>query len=141
MSGDEGDAASGCAMFWKSVSVFCSESSMAGAPSAFVDKNSIMKHSALRSLIQSMQQNNVVEVVCDTISPGCYSHLFLEIPHFTMESEGGKHSAISPSRRLGHFHRSCGYLFPHTHPQRLPYTNSGHCRLAFLQLLGYSPRL
>ena len=30
-----------------------------------------------------------------------------------------KHSVISPSRCLGHFHRSCGYLFPHTHPQRL----------------------
>ena len=30
--------------------------------------------------------NNVVEVVCDTTSPGCYSHLFLEIPQFTMES-------------------------------------------------------
>ena len=41
---------------------------------------------ALWSLILSMQQNNVVEVVCDATSPGCYSHLFLEIPHFTMES-------------------------------------------------------
>ena len=30
--------------------------------------------------------NNVVEVVCDTTFPECYSHLFLEIPHFTMES-------------------------------------------------------
>ena len=30
--------------------------------------------------------NNVVEVVCDTTSPGCYSHLFLEIPDFMMES-------------------------------------------------------
>ena len=30
--------------------------------------------------------NNVVEVVCDTTSPWCFSHLFLEIPHFTMES-------------------------------------------------------
>ena len=30
--------------------------------------------------------NNVVEVVFDSTSPGCYSHLFLEIPHFTMES-------------------------------------------------------
>ena len=28
----------------------------------------------------------VVEVVCDTTSPGCYSQLFLEIPHFTMEN-------------------------------------------------------
>ena len=96
-------------MFWKSVSVFGSESvpPLTGAPSAFVDKGSIMKRPSLRSLIQSMQQNNVVEVVCDTTSPGCYSHLFLvpkksggwrpdidlsflnsflEIPHFTMES-------------------------------------------------------
>ena len=32
----------------------------------------------------------------------------------------GKHSAISPSRRLGHFHRSCGCLFPYTLQQRLP---------------------
>ena len=42
----------------------------------------------------------------------------------------GKHSAISPSRRLGHFHRSCGCLFPHTHPQRLSkissISDSGH---------------
>ena len=30
--------------------------------------------------------NKVVEVVCDTTSPGCYSHFFLEIPPFTMES-------------------------------------------------------
>ena len=36
------------------------------------------------------------------------------------DGECGKHSAISPSRCLGHFHRSCRYLFPHTHPQRLP---------------------
>ena len=66
-----------------------------------------MKRTTLLSLIQSMQQKNVVEVVRDTTSPGCYSHLFLvpkksggwrpvidllflnsflEIPHFTMES-------------------------------------------------------
>ena len=52
------------------------------------------------------------------------------------DGECGKHSAISPSRCLGHFHRSCGYLFPHIHPQvtenfynfRLgtPYSNP-HC--------------
>ena len=46
------------------------------------------------------------------------------------DGECGNHSAISPSRRLGHFHRSCGYLFPHTHPQRLPkmssISNLGH---------------
>ena len=46
MSRDEGDAASGCAMFWKSVSVFGSEN----------EKGSIVKRAALRSLIQSMQQ-------------------------------------------------------------------------------------
>ena len=66
-----------------------------------------MKRTTLRSLIQSMQQNNIVEVVRDATSPRCYSHLFLvakksggwgpvidlsflnsflEIPHFTMES-------------------------------------------------------
>ena len=42
----------------------------------------------------------------------------------------GNHSAISPSRRLGHFDRSCGCLFPHTHPQRLSkissISDSGH---------------
>ena len=63
------------------------------------------------------------------------------------DGECRKHSAISPSRCLGHFHRSCGYLFPHTHPQvtkhffdfRLwtPYTNSRHCRLVFLQHQDY----
>ena len=46
------------------------------------------------------------------------------------DGECGKHSAISPSRRLGHFHRSCGYLFPHTDPQGLPkissFSDSGH---------------
>ena len=46
------------------------------------------------------------------------------------DGECGKHSTISPSRRLGHFHRSCGYLFPHTHPHRLPkmssISDSGH---------------
>ena len=31
-------------------------------------------------------RNYVVEVVCDTTSPGCYSYLFLQIPHFTMEN-------------------------------------------------------
>ena len=36
------------------------------------------------------------------------------------DGECGKHLAISPSRRLGHFHRSCGCLFPYTLPQRLP---------------------
>ena len=82
-------------------------SPLTGTPSAFVDKGSIMKRTTLRSLIQSMQQNNVVEVVRDTTSPGCYSHLFIvpkksggwrpvvdlsflnsfvEIPHFPMES-------------------------------------------------------
>ena len=40
------------------------------------------------------------------------------------DGECGKHSAISPSRRLGHFHRSCGCLFPYTLPQRLPTTSS-----------------
>ena len=50
---------------------------MTGAPSAFVDKDSIMKRTALRSFIQSMQQNNVVEIVCNTASPGFYSYLFL----------------------------------------------------------------
>ena len=75
--------------------------------SAFVDKDSIMKCTTLRSMIHSMQQNNLVEVVRNTTSPGCYSQLFLvpkksggwrpvidlsflnsflEIPHFTMES-------------------------------------------------------
>ena len=47
---------------------------MMGDSSAFADKGSIMKHTALRFLIQSMQQNNVVEVVRDT---GFYCHLFL----------------------------------------------------------------
>ena len=46
------------------------------------------------------------------------------------DGECGKHSTISPSRRLGHFHRSCGCLFPHTHPYRLPkmssISDSGH---------------
>ena len=40
------------------------------------------------------------------------------------DGECGKHSAISPSRRLGHFHRSCGCLFAYTLPQRLPKTSS-----------------
>ena len=81
---------------------------LTSTPSAFVDKGSIMKRTALGSLIQSMQQNNIVEVLRDTsTSPVCYSHAFLvpkksggwrpvidlsflnsflEIPYFTMES-------------------------------------------------------
>ena len=52
-------------------------SPMTGASFAFVDKGSSMKRTALRSLIQSMQQNNVVEVVRDTATSGFYCHLFL----------------------------------------------------------------
>ena len=122
-----------------------------GAPSAFVDKGSIVTHTALRSLIQSMQQYNVVGVVCDTTSPVCYSHLFLEIPHFSrwrvrkafgdfsLETPGSLPSILwvpistYPSTKVTEnvFDFRLG-----TH-----YTNSGHCRLAFLQQLGYSPRL
>ena len=50
---------------------------MTGDSSAVVDKGSIMKRTALRSLIQSMQQNYVVKVVRDTATPGFYCHLFL----------------------------------------------------------------
>ena len=35
------------------------------------------------------------------------------------DGECKKYSEISPSRHLGHFHRSCGCLFPYTLPQRL----------------------
>ena len=73
-----------------------------GASSACVDKGSIMKRTMLRSLIQSMQQNNVVEVVRDTTShlPGVpkksvvdlsFLNSFLEIPHFMMESAESIH--------------------------------------------------
>ena len=78
-----------------------------GASSACVDKGSIMKRTMLRSLIQSMQQNNVVEVVRDTTShlPGVpkksggwrpvvdlsFHNSFLEIPHFMMESAESIH--------------------------------------------------
>ena len=55
----------------------------------------------------------------------------METSHSTLhDGECRKHSAISPSRRLDHFQRSCGCLFPHTHPQRLPtissISDSGH---------------
>ena len=98
-----------------------------------------MKRTALWSLIQSMQQNSVVEVVHDTTSPGCYSHQRSQevgdshrprisqlLPRDSPlhDADYGKHSAISPSRCLGHFHRSCGCLFSHTHPQRLPKMSS-----------------
>ena len=81
--------------------------------------------SALWSLIQSMQQYNVVGVVRDITSPGCYSHLFL-VP----KKSGGwrpviDHSFLNSFVEIPHFtienvDRSCGYLFPHTHSQRLP---------------------
>ena len=45
-----------------------------------------MKHTAPPVTGRVHATNNVVEVVCDTTSPRCYSYLFLEIPHFTMES-------------------------------------------------------
>ena len=75
-----------------------------------------MKRTSLRSLIQSMQPNNVVEVVCDTTSPGCYSHLFLEIPHFTMESAEafGDLSLETPGSLPSIL------WIPISHPQRLP---------------------
>ena len=158
MSRDEGDAASECSMFWKSVSVFGSESvpSWTGVPSAFVDKGSIVKHTALPSLIQSMHQNNrcrgslrhYISRVLQSPLPCPKEIRRLETSHRPLishllprdsplpDGECRKHSAISPSRCLGHFHRSCGYLFPHIHPQvtenfynfRLgtPYSNP-HC--------------
>ena len=54
---------------------------MTGDSSAFVDKGSITKRTVLRSLIQSMQQNYVVEVVHDTATPGfsVTSSLFREV--------------------------------------------------------------
>ena len=68
------------------------------------------------------------------------------------DRECRKHSAISPSRRLGHFHRSCGCLFPYTHPQRLPKISSisdsgqnipipGTAIWPFSSTLGYSPEI
>ena len=121
---------------------------LTGAPSAFVDKGSIRKRTVLRSLIQSMQQNNVLEVVCDTTSPGCYSHLFLEIPHFTMESVESIRRSLPRDAWVTSINLF-GYLYPSTEVTetvfdfrlRTPYTNSGQCHSAFLQHLGYSPRL
>ena len=98
-------------------------SPMTASPSAFVDKGSTVKRTALLSLIQSMQQ----KVRCR----GSLRHYISRVLQSTLprdsplhDGECGKHSTISPSRRLGHFHRSCGYLFPHTHPPRLPKMSS-----------------
>ena len=101
---------------------------MMGAPSAFVGKGSSVKHSALWPLIQSMQQNNVVEVVCDTTSPECYTHLFLEIPLFTMES--AESIRLSLPRDAGVTSIVLVDTYFHIHPQRLlkmsSISDSGH---------------
>ena len=145
MYGDEGGRASGWAL-GNVLEVgfrirFRECHPLTDTPSAFVDKGSIMKRTTLRSLIQSIQQNNLVEVVRDTTSPGCYSHQSKEVRRLETsqrslisqllprdsslhDGECGKHSTISPSRSLGHFHRSCGCLFPYIHPQRLPKISS-----------------
>ena len=60
------------------MSVFGLEfSPMTGASYAFVDKGCIMMRTALRSLIQFLQQNNVVQGARDTASPVFYCHLLL----------------------------------------------------------------
>ena len=116
---------------------------MMGASSAFVDKGSIMNHTALRSLTQLMQPNNVIEVVRYTASLPCPKETWkMETGHRPPISqllprdsplhdvECGTHSAISTFRRLGLFHLSPGCLFPHTHRQGLPkmssISDSGH---------------
>ena len=118
-------------MFWKSVSVFGSESVSPWrvTQSAFVDKGSIVKHTAPPVTGRVHATNNVVEVVCDTTSPRCYSYLFLEIPHFTMESAESIQRYLPRDTWVSSID-FCGYLFPHTHPQRLPkmssFSGSGH---------------
>ena len=87
MSGDEGDAASGCVMFWMSVSVFGSESVPPWQVPICVCRLVLYREAHSLPVTDTVHAtNNVVEVACNTTSPGCYSHLFLEIPHFTMES-------------------------------------------------------
>ena len=94
--------------------------------------------------------NNVVEVVCDTTSPGFNSHLFLEIPHFTVESAESIRRSLPRDAWVTSIDIVDNYFNIPIHRGyqkclrfRLgtPYTNSGHCHLAFLQHLGYSPRL
>ena len=123
-------------------------SPMTGALSAFLGKGYIVKRTALRALIQSMQQRcrgSLRHYISRVLQ-----YLFLEIPHFTMES----------AERFGDFSlETLGSVtsilcipistYPSTEVTEnvfdfrlgTPYTNSGHCRLAFLQHLGYSPRL
>ena len=87
MSGDKGDAVSGCAMFWKSVSVFCSENVPHDGCPICVCRQGLYREGHSPLVTDTVHATNkVVEVVCDNTSPGCYSHFFLEIPHFTMES-------------------------------------------------------
>ena len=85
---------------------------MTSAPSAFVDdKGSIVKRTAPRSLIQSMQQHNVVEVVCLSLkTPGSHPSI-LWIPISTYTSTEVTENIFD--FRFG-----------------TPYTNSGH----YLQL-------
>ena len=104
-----------------------------GSSSAFVDKGAIMNRTALRSLTQLMQPNNVIEVVRYTASLPCHKETRkMETDHRPLISqllprdsplhdvECGTHTAISTSRRLCLFRRSRGCLFQHTHPQGLP---------------------
>ena len=86
MSGDEGDAASGCAVcsgsrFLSSVPSVPHD----GCPICVCRQGLYHEAHSLPDTDIVHATNNVVEVVCDTTSPGCYSHPFQDIPHFTME--------------------------------------------------------
>ena len=104
-------------------------SPMTAALSTCVDKGSIVKRTALRTLIQSIQQR-CKGSLRHYISRVLQSPLPRDSPLHDGECGSRKHSAISPSRHLCHLHRSCGYPFPHTHPQRLQrmssISDSGH---------------
>ena len=124
-------------------------SPMTGALSAFVDKGSIVKRTALRSLIQSIQQR----------CRGSLRHYISRVLQSPLPRDSTLHNGEC-GKAFGDLSlatpgslTSILWIPISTYPStevtenvfdfRLgtPYTNSGHCRLAFLQHLGYSPRL
>ena len=130
-------------MFCKSVSIFSSES----VPPWRVPPWRVPHREVLSPPVTDTVHatNNIVEVVCDTTSPGCYSHLLLDgewgrkaFGDLSLETPGSLPPIlwipISPYPSTEVTENVFDFRL------RTPYTNS-RCRLAFLQHLGHSPRL
>ena len=149
MSGDKGDAASGCAMFWKSVSVFGSES---------------LPHDGCPICVcrLGLYRETHIPPVTDTVHAtkqrcrGSVRHYISRVLQSPLPRDSPLHDgecgSIRRSLPRDAWVTSINLVdtyFPSTEVTEnvfefrlgTPYTNSGHCRSAFLQHLGYSTRL